>query len=184
MDGGKLMLKGKKTIITMLCATMLGTTSLIATPAKAEIDTKLENSITDFGMKDLELNDYQFNELKNNRPITISTAAAEIRIEPQRAGAKVFNIKTYLKNSYCKDVLKNYNAWNSTNKWAKTVKYIVSLAPAAGLSMFMYDLGADRIITPIKSAVKQGKGVEMSYKYTIPVGTNIGEITNSKVTVK
>ncbi|QWH26565.1 hypothetical protein EXW51_00340 (plasmid) [Bacillus mycoides] len=180
------MLKGKKTIITMLCATMLGTTSLIATPTKAETDTKLENPVTDFGMKDLELNDYQLNELKNNRPITISSDAAEIRIEPQKAFAKpqVFNIKTYLKNSYCKDVLKNYNAWNSTNKWAKTVKYIVSLAPAAGLSMFMYDLGADRIITPIKSAVKQGKGVEMSYKYTIPVGTNIGKISNSKVTVK
>ncbi|PES26638.1 hypothetical protein CN493_29610, partial [Bacillus thuringiensis] len=84
------MLKGKKTIITMLCATMLGTTSLIATPAKAETDTKFENPVADFGMKDLELNDNQLNELKNNRPITISSSAAEIRIEPQRAGAKVF----------------------------------------------------------------------------------------------
>ncbi|MCR9039950.1 hypothetical protein QRX25_18605 [Bacillus sp. L381] len=75
-------------------------------------------------------------------------------------------VKVYYTKNQVNKVVSRYNNMGS-NK-GLILGYIIGLAhPSAGLSVLMYQVGANNMIKPFKTAKSKKKGLEISYTVTV-----------------
>lgn len=96
----------------------------------------------------------------------------------------VKNVSVYYTKSQVKKIVSRYNNLGS-NK-SLIIGYIASLrSPQIGLGTLMYQVGANNMIKPFKTAKSKGTGLQISYKVTIYKGSNaLTKVSNVKYKYK